>query len=345
MAPAHAAMDQAITKRSLSSSMISIILPIMPNSMTKRSLSEENMSPSLPPKPYVYLNFSSFDTLEAAKELFMAFCGKGLTWHPPNEAHTLCHVCGRSGCSPSVCNPCPTRKVDDRLNKLYSRFNADRDPPLDPVIIRPHPDPTITIIILILPVPISTSTTPSNNPNCTLSQHIIDKLKAQIEKIANTFNTLEETVSWMNDTITAHEYRLSELESMMNYDNPGDSDLYPPHDNHENQNHSYDNGWDDAPTQDTNSEFNLPPHTFPSLIDTSPDASFSALDSNSVLSRRHVPLPNSRPTIITSDTTASRLQLEISSVTNVQKNLSVQLGSIMEKLDFFFPSKPSPSND
>ncbi|PKB94993.1 hypothetical protein RhiirA5_437603, partial [Rhizophagus irregularis] len=300
------------------------------------------MSPSLPPKPYVYLNFSSFDTLEAAKELFVAFCGKGLTWHPPNEAHTLCHVCGRSGCSPSVCNPCPTRKVDDRLNKLYSRFNADRDPPLDPVIIRPHPDPTITIIILILSVPISTSTTPSNNPNCTLSQHIIDKLKAQIEKIANTFNTLEETVSWMNDTITAHEYRLSELESMMNYDNPGDSDLYPPHDYHENQNHSYDNGWDDAPTQDTNSEFNLPPHTFPSLIDTSPDASFSALDSNSVLSRRHVPLPNSRPTIITSDTTASRLQLEISSVTNGfhPSNSAIAIHNINSSNNSSFSSSP-----
>ncbi|GET58995.1 RNA-directed DNA polymerase from mobile element jockey-like [Rhizophagus irregularis DAOM 181602=DAOM 197198] len=103
----------------------------------------------------------------------------------------------------------------------------------------------------------------------------------------------------MQDTITAHEYRLSELESMMNYDNPGDSDLYPPRNDYENQNHSYDNGWDDAPIQNTNSEFNLPPHTSPSLMDTSLDASFSALDLNSVLSRRHVLLPNSRPNNIT----------------------------------------------
>ncbi|EXX63551.1 hypothetical protein GLOIN_2v1770668 [Rhizophagus irregularis DAOM 181602=DAOM 197198] len=191
----------------------------------------------------------------------------------------------------------------------------------------------------------TTSTSLNNNLNCTLPQHIIDELKAQIKKIAITLNTLEETVSWMNDTITAHEYRLSELESMMNYDNPGDSDLYPPRDDHENQNHSYDNGWDDAPTQDTNSGFNLPPHTSPSLMDTSPDASFSALDPNSILSRRHVPLPNSRPTIITPDANTSRLQLEISNVTNTQKNLSAQLGSIMEKLDSFSPSKPSPSND
>ncbi|PKC51004.1 hypothetical protein RhiirA1_484777, partial [Rhizophagus irregularis] len=54
----------------------------------------------------------------------VAFRGKGLTWHSPNDAQTLCHVCGRPGCSPSICNPRTTRKVDDRLNKLYSRFNA-----------------------------------------------------------------------------------------------------------------------------------------------------------------------------------------------------------------------------
>ncbi|GBC18419.1 hypothetical protein GLOIN_2v1785090 [Rhizophagus irregularis DAOM 181602=DAOM 197198] len=302
---------------------------------------------SYKPKPYVYLNLSSFESLEAAKEMTVAFRGKGLTWHPPNEAHTLCHICGRSGCSPSVCSPRPTRKVDDRLNKLYSRFNAgprrgrqdsrqSRDNsnsrsrsrsnsrsrnnnssssrsndsnnksntsrpntprssnrtnnnnnnsrnngnssgPTQP----PHrPHPIIS----------TTPTSSSDNPAPTLPQHIIDELKAQIKEIANTLHTLEETVSWMNDTITSHEYRLSELESMMNYDNPGDSDLYPPRDDHENQNYSYDNGgWDDAPTHDTNSGFNLPPHTSSSLMDVSPDASFSALDPSSILSKRHVP--------------------------------------------------------
>ncbi|GBC21402.2 hypothetical protein GLOIN_2v1770668 [Rhizophagus irregularis DAOM 181602=DAOM 197198] len=332
----------------------------------------------------------------------VAFRGKGLTWHPPNEAHTLCHVCERSGCLPSICNPRSTRKVDDCLNKLYSRFNAgprrghqdscqSRDksnsrsrsrsnsrsrnyssssrsnnsnngtnnsrpdtsrsnnrtnnnnnnsipsnngfssdsnqPPPEP-----HPNR-------------STHTSSSNNSAYTLPQHIIDELKAQIKEIATTLKSLDETVSWMQDTITHHDYRISELESMMNYDNnnPGDSDLYPPHD--DQVTHSYDNGWDDASAHDTNSGFNLPPHTSHSLMDTSPDASFSALDPNSVLSRRHVPLPNSRPTIIAPDANASRLQLEISNVTNTQKNLFAQLGSIMDKLDSFSPSKPSPSND
>ncbi|EXX71281.1 hypothetical protein RirG_079900 [Rhizophagus irregularis DAOM 197198w] len=358
---------------------------------------------SYKPKPYVYLNFSSFESLEAAKEMTVAFRGKGLTWHPPNEAQILCHVCGRPGCSPSVCNPHTTRKVDDRLNKLYSRFNAgprrgrqdsrqSRDNSTSHSRSRSNsrssnnnsssprsnnnnnnnnntntscpntsrssnwsnnnnnprnngnssgptqsPDQPHSIS--------STPTSPSDSPAHVLPQHVIDELKAQIKEIATTLKSLDATVSWMQDTITNHDYRISELESMMNYDNNnlGDSDLYPPHNDHDN--HSYNNGWDDIQANDPNSGFNLPPHTSPSLMDTSPDASFSTLDPNSVLSRRHVPLPNSRPTIIAPDANSSRLQSEIFNVTTTQKNLSAQLGSIMEKLDSFSPSKPSPSND
>ncbi|CAB4394212.1 unnamed protein product [Rhizophagus irregularis] len=325
---------------------------------------------SYKPKPYVYLNFSSFESLEAAKEMTVAFRGKGLTWHPPNEAQILCHVCGRPGCSPSKCNPRTTQKVDDRFNKLYSRFNAgprrgrqdsrqshensnsrsrsrsnsrsrnnnssssrsnnnnnktdtsrpntsrssNRTNNNNNNNFRNNENSSGSTQPPHKPYPINSTppTSPSDNPALTLPQHIIDDLKAQIKEIANTLRTLEETVSWMNDTITSHEYRLSELESMMNYDNPGDSDLYPPRDDYENQNHSYNNGWDDTPTQDTNSGLNLPPHISPSLMDTSPDASFSTLDPNSVLSRRHVPLPNSQPTIIAPDANTSRLQLEIS---------------------------------
>ncbi|PKC50545.1 hypothetical protein RhiirA1_486042, partial [Rhizophagus irregularis] len=168
-------------------------------------------------------------------------------------------------------------------------------------------------------------TSPSDNPAPMLPQHIIDELKAQIKEIATTLKSLDETVSWMQDTITNHDYRISELESMMNYDcnNPGDSDLYPPH--HDQETHSYNHGWDDTPTQDMNSGFNLPPNTSSSLMDVSPDASFSALDPSSILSRRHVPLPVSRPTNTTPDANASRLQSEIFNVTTTQKNLSAQL--------------------
>ncbi|EXX74686.1 hypothetical protein GLOIN_2v1770668 [Rhizophagus irregularis DAOM 181602=DAOM 197198] len=147
----------------------------------------------------------------------------------------------------------------------------------------------------------------------------------------------------MQDTITLHEYRLSELESMMGYDTLGDSDLYPPYE--ENEYHSYNNKWHDESAHNTNSRSNLPPHTSSSLMDTSPDASFSTLDPSFVLSSRHVSLPTSQPNIIAPNATAFRLQLEISNVTSVHKNLSAQLGSIMEKLDSFSPPNPSPSND
>ncbi|EXX61544.1 hypothetical protein GLOIN_2v1785090 [Rhizophagus irregularis DAOM 181602=DAOM 197198] len=224
---------------------------------------------SYKPKPYVYLNFSSFESLEAAKEMTVAFRGKGLTWHPPNEAQILCHVCGRPGCSPSKCNPHPIQKVDDRLNKLYSRFNAgsrrgrqdsrqsrdnsnscsrsrsnsrsrnnnssssrsnnshynsntsrpntprnsnrtnntNNNPRNNDNSSGPTQPPHRPHSIIS-----TTPTSSSDNPALTLPQHVIDELKAQIKEIANTLHTLKETVSWMNDTITAHEYRLSELE-------------------------------------------------------------------------------------------------------------------------------------
>ncbi|GBC34526.2 RNA-directed DNA polymerase from mobile element jockey-like [Rhizophagus irregularis DAOM 181602=DAOM 197198] len=260
---------------------------------------------SYKPKPYVYLNFSSFESLEAAKEMTVAFRGKGLTWHPPNEAQILCHVCGRPGCSPSNHNnsntsrPNTPRNSNRTNNTNNNPRNNDNSSGSTQPPHRPH-----SIVS-------TTPTSSSDNPALTLPQHVIDELKAQIKEIANTLHTLKEIVSWMNDTITAHEYRLSELESMMNYDAPDDSKLHSPPNDHDHYNHSYDNGWDDAPIQDTNSGFNLPPHTSSSLMDISPDASFSALDPSSILSNRHVPLPVSRPINITPDANTSRLQSEI----------------------------------
>ncbi|PKB93077.1 hypothetical protein RhiirA5_442409 [Rhizophagus irregularis] len=123
----------------------------------------------------------------------------------------------------------------------------------------------------MLPPNSSISTSLSNNSTHTLPQHIIDELRSQIKKIADTLNV----------------------------------------------------GWDNEPSHNTSSRSNLSPYTSSSLIDTFPDASFSALDPNFVLSQRHVPLPPSRPNTSVSNSTASCLQLEISNVTNVHKNLSV----------------------
>ncbi|GBC44321.2 hypothetical protein GLOIN_2v1785090 [Rhizophagus irregularis DAOM 181602=DAOM 197198] len=288
---------------------------------------------SYKPKPYVYLNFSSSHFMLCLWTFgLLSFCISRSNSRSRNNNSSSSRSNNSNNKSNTSRPNTPRSSNWTNNNNNNPRNNGNSSGPTQP----PHkPHPIIS----------TTPTSSSDNPAPTLPQHIIDELKAQIKEIANTLHTLEETVSWMNDTITSHEHRLSELESMMNYDNPGDSDLYPPRDDHENQNYSYDNGWDDAPTHNTNSGFNLPPHTSSSLMDVSPDASFSALDPSSILSRRHVPLPVFRPTKITPDVNTSRLQSEIFNVTTTQKNLSAQLGSIMEKLDSFSPSKPSPSND
>jgi hypothetical protein len=79
---------------------------------------------SYKPKPYVYMNFFSQETLDAAKELTVSFRNRSLTWHSPDQVKNLCHVCGRLGCSPSQCSPRPTNKTSTQLDKLYSRFKA-----------------------------------------------------------------------------------------------------------------------------------------------------------------------------------------------------------------------------
>jgi peptidoglycan hydrolase CwlO-like protein len=180
----------------------------------------------------------------------------------------------------------------------------------------------------------------SSNVKPQLPQQIIDELKEQIKGIAATLASLNETVAWMQDAITSHDYRISELETMMGYDNPNNDDLYPPHNDNEYSSHG--NGWDDDTHQETETSTRSQPNFSRSVMDISPDASFSNLDPKSVLTSRHVPLPGPRPQHPLPDATASRLQHEISNVTSVQQNLSVQLGSIMDKLDSF--SAPNPND-
>ncbi|CAB4434827.1 unnamed protein product [Rhizophagus irregularis] len=93
--------------------------------------------------------------------------------------------------------------------------------------------------------------------------------------------------------ITDHEYRIKELESMMNYEGGPDTDFDP---SYSPPSHIHDSGWDyhhNENNNDTNNMVSPPGHynSAPSLMDVSPDTSFSTLDPNSVLSRRHVPLP------------------------------------------------------
>ncbi|EXX62750.1 hypothetical protein RirG_158830 [Rhizophagus irregularis DAOM 197198w] len=147
----------------------------------------------------------------------------------------------------------------------------------------------------------------------------------------------------MECSITDHDYRIKELESMMNYDGPPDNtssqapDLY-----------LYDAGWDHQPDLDNDKNYKnnsslSPAHIDPnfSIMDTSPDVFFSTLNPNSILTSRHTPLSN-HVNLGGSSNDSSKLRQEISSVFSTQQNLSIQLGSILEKLESFSSLTPPP---
>lgn len=130
---------------------------------------------------------------------------------------------------------------------------------------------------------------------------------------------------------------------MMNYEDPPNNNFdssYQPNF------HTHDRSWDDNLNEyDTFNKYSSSRHfnSNPSLMDVSPDASFSALDPNSILSQRHAPLPT-RVDLGASPNDSLQLRQEISLVSSTHKSLTNQLGSILEKLDSFSsPNSPSPS--
>ncbi|CAB4421434.1 unnamed protein product [Rhizophagus irregularis] len=257
---------------------------------------------SYKPKPYAYFNFSSFENLEAAKELTVAFRGKGLSWHAPNEARELCHVCGRHGCSPSKCSPRPAKKTNDRLNKLYTRFKAgpmrgrsdsrqarsssgSRSRSRSNSRSRGHrpsgntnnttqSGPSSSAAKGPARFPHRQQTRPQNrdkakdinrqdsssNPGSTppsssqnvslIPPDVIKEIRAQILTISQQLRSLDERVEALEYSVTDHNYRIGELESMMNFD-----DVSPHRDEPSYEPEPYTQqgcGWDNEPYQDGN---------------------------------------------------------------------------------------------
>ncbi|GBC53810.2 hypothetical protein GLOIN_2v1770668 [Rhizophagus irregularis DAOM 181602=DAOM 197198] len=67
------------------------------------------------------------------------------------------------------------------------------------------------------------SSLPSPQPKHSLPPDIIEDLKKQLKNIAQQLCALDEKVSWMEYSIINHDYRIRELKSMMNYDDPPDN--------------------------------------------------------------------------------------------------------------------------
>ncbi|PKY58941.1 hypothetical protein RhiirA4_481277, partial [Rhizophagus irregularis] len=186
------------------------------------------------------------------------------------------------------------------------------------------------------------STFPSTSQaTLSLPPDIIKEIRDQLKSIADQLRGLDERIENLEYTVTDYTYRISELESAMNFDEP-------PYDNEEPayQPNSYTQQgceWNNKPYDGKQDNSFSPGHndSNPSLMDSSPDASFSALNPSYILSRRHAPLPVQMD--IGYSPNDSALHHEVLSISNTHKNLSQQLGSIMEKLDSF--SSPTRNNN
>ncbi|PKK58061.1 hypothetical protein RhiirC2_796921 [Rhizophagus irregularis] len=153
---------------------------------------------SYKPKPYAYLNFASFESLEAAKELTIAFRNKGLTWHSPDEAKNLCHS-DRSNSGPSHA----------QLTARTSRSEATTSQR------NPHAEAQSGSNV-------GPSSPPFSQPKSSLPPDVIEEIKKQLKDIAKQLKDLDKKVTWMEYFITDHNYRIKEFKSMMNYDGPQD---------------------------------------------------------------------------------------------------------------------------
>ncbi|PKY60509.1 hypothetical protein RhiirA4_484301, partial [Rhizophagus irregularis] len=187
------------------------------------------------------------------------------------------------------------------------------------------------------------STSPSSSQIITsIPPDVIKEIREQILTISQQLRSLDERVEALEYSITDHTYRIGELEAMMNYDDPS-----PHHDESSYQPEPYTQqgcGWDNEPyhNKNDNSFSPIQQGSSPSLMDESPDASFSTLDPRSVLSRRHVKLPE-RPNYA-NPPNDTHIRQEILSVSTTHKEITNQLGQVLAKLDSFSSSdSPSPS--
>ncbi|PKY49781.1 hypothetical protein RhiirA4_465899 [Rhizophagus irregularis] len=307
---------------------------------------------SYKPKPYVYMNFFSQDTLDAAKELTVSFRNRGLTWHSPDQVKNLCHVCGRLGCSPFQCSPRPAKKMSTQLDKLYSRFKAgpqrghtsdhsqrsssrsrsrSRNTRPNPHKSGPNngtqqsksrPSASTSSSRPVQPPnqqsqpigrPVITPSTQQIGP--TITPEEIATLRQQILELSKTVRSMDERIDWFSAQLESHEYRIVELEKTES------EDIY---------------NWDDAIKVATK----LPPSRS-MIMQISPDTSFSHDAPANILSSRHVPFPSAEVLQPRRPQTVSQpidFHKELNSLTSTQDLIHGQLGSILTKLDGLSPS-------
>ncbi|CAB4431603.1 unnamed protein product [Rhizophagus irregularis] len=331
---------------------------------------------SYKPKPYVYMNFFSQETLDAAKELTVSFRNRGLTWHSPDQVRNLCHVCGRLGCSPSQCSPRPARKASAQLDKLYSRFKAgpqcgrtsdhsrrsssrsrsrSRNARSDFQKTGPNngtqqsksrPQASASSSKPVTPPnqqnqpigrPIVTSSTQQLGP--TITPEEVAALRQQILELSKTIRYMDERIDWFSAQLESHEYRIAELESTVYPDaNPVSS--YENFESYRDNQEVHQESDELYNWDDVDRVATKLPPSRSMIMQISPDTSFSHDAPANVLSSRHLPFPTSEVLQPRRPQTISQpinFHKELDNLTSTQELIHGQLGSIMSKLDGLSP--------
>ncbi|PKY58875.1 hypothetical protein RhiirA4_481156 [Rhizophagus irregularis] len=331
---------------------------------------------SYKPKPYVYMNFFSQETLDAAKELTVSFRNRGLTWHAPEEVKNFCHVCGHSGCSPSQCSPRPAKKTSTQLDKLYSRFkagpqrgrfsdhaqrsssrsrsrsrnarsNSQRTGPNNGT--QQSKSRSYASASFSKPVtppnqqsqpigrPIVTSPTSQAGP--TITPEEVAALRQQILELSKTVRHMDERIEWFSAQLESHEYRIAELENTV-YPDTNPQSSYENFESYQDNQEERQNSDKLYNWDDADRVTTKLPPSRSMIMQISPDTSFSHDAPANVLSSRHLPFPTSEVLQPRRPQTVSQpinFHKELDNLNSTQDLIHGQLGSIMAKLDGLSP--------
>ncbi|PKY51610.1 hypothetical protein RhiirA4_424645 [Rhizophagus irregularis] len=141
---------------------------------------------SYKPKPYVYMNFFSQETLDAAKELTVSFRNRGLTWHSSDQT--------------SSNNSAQQPKTRPHTSTSSSRPTESSDQYKQPIC-----------------QPIITPPTTQSRPIITPEE--VAALRQQILELSKTIRSMDERIDWFSAQLESHEYRIVELENTVFPDN------------------------------------------------------------------------------------------------------------------------------
>ncbi|PKY62688.1 hypothetical protein RhiirA4_489635, partial [Rhizophagus irregularis] len=156
---------------------------------------------SYKPKPYVYMNFFSQETLDAAKELTVSFRTgpqRGRTSDQSRRSSSRSRSRSRNA-RPNSHRTDPNNGA--RQNTPRTPASASSSRPVQPLNQQSQP----------IGRPIVTSQT--QQPAPTITPEDVTALRQQILELSKTIRSMDERIDWFSAQLESHEYRIVELEN------------------------------------------------------------------------------------------------------------------------------------